>query len=53
MKLKFRMYLYMFLCLSLSLYSSEFTIEELNELENLNMITDEEYKIILDDLQGV
>lgn len=53
MKIKVKIYLLMFIWLSLSVYSSEFTLEELNELKNLNMITDEQYKIIFDDLQGV
>ena len=53
MKLKSIIYLLAFLCLSLLTYSSEFTLEELNELKGLNMITEEEYQILLNELQGV
>ncbi|WP_281699732.1 hypothetical protein [Cetobacterium somerae] len=53
MKLKSIIYLLAFLCFSLLSYSAEFTLEELNELKGLNMITDEEYKILLNELKGI
>lgn len=53
MKLKSIIYLLAFLCFSLLSYSAEFTLEELNELKGLNMITDEEYQILLNELKGV
>lgn len=53
MKLKSMIYLLTFLSLSLLTYTSEFTLNELNELKKMNMLTDEEYQILLNELQGV
>ncbi|MGL5614173.1 hypothetical protein [Cetobacterium sp.] len=53
MKLKSMIYLLAFLCFSLLAYSSEFTLDELKELKSLNMITEEEYQILLNELKGV
>ncbi|WP_407536597.1 hypothetical protein [Cetobacterium somerae] len=53
MKLKLVIYLLAFLCSTLLSYSSEFTLDELKELKSLNMITDEEYQIFLNELEGV
>ena len=53
MKLKSVIYLLAFLCFSLLTHSAEFTLEELNELKGLNMITEEEYQILLNELKGV
>ncbi|MGL5780794.1 hypothetical protein [Cetobacterium sp.] len=53
MQLKSIIALLTFVCFSLLTYSAEFTLEELKELKNLNMITDEEYQILLNELEGV
>lgn len=53
MKLRLNIYLLAFICFSLLTYSTEFTLEELNELKRLNMITEEEYEIFSNELQGV
>ena len=53
MKLKTIIALLTFACFSLFTYSAEFTLEELKELKSLNMITDEEYQILLNELEGV
>ncbi|MGL5088479.1 MAG: hypothetical protein ACRC6Z_03360, partial [Cetobacterium sp.] len=53
MKLKSMICLLTFLCLSLLSYAEEFTLEQLNELKSLNMITEEEYVILLNELEGV
>lgn len=53
MKLKSTLCLLAFLCFSLASFSSEFTLEQLNELKKLNMVTEEEYKILLNELKGV
>ena len=53
MKFKSMIYLLGFLCLSLLTYTAEFTLEQLNELRSLNMISEEEYGILLNELKGV
>ncbi|MGL6169185.1 MAG: hypothetical protein ACRC0Y_12955, partial [Fusobacteriaceae bacterium] len=52
MKLKSMICLLTFLCLSLLSYAEEFTLEQLNELKSLNMITEEDYVILLNELEG-
>ncbi|MGL5568352.1 MAG: hypothetical protein ACRDB9_03820 [Cetobacterium sp.] len=53
MKLKSIICLLATIFYSLLTYSAEFTLEELKDLKNLNMITDEEYQIFLNELEGV
>lgn len=53
MKVKSMSSLLIFIYFSLMVYSAEFTLEQLNELKDLNMITEEEYKILLNEFEGV
>ncbi|MGL5175806.1 MAG: hypothetical protein ACRC7F_05575, partial [Cetobacterium sp.] len=53
MKLKAIFYLLTYICTALLTYSADFTLQELNELKNLNMLTEEEYQILLNELSGV
>lgn len=53
MKIKSVIYLLTFTFLSMFTYSADFTLEELNELKSLNMVTEEEYQILLNELEGV
>ena len=53
MKLRSAIYLLTFLYFSLLTHSAEFTLEELNELKKLDMISNDEYQILLNELKGV
>lgn len=53
MKLKLVMHLVIFIYFSLTSYSVEYTLDELNELKKLGMISNEESQILLNELRGV
>ncbi|MGL6098345.1 MAG: hypothetical protein ACRC0G_01845 [Fusobacteriaceae bacterium] len=53
MNVKSIIYLLIFLYFSFSIYSEDLNLDELNRLKSMNMITSEEYRILLGELNNV